>query len=104
MSFNTAISGFFTVLHNKYNIHGPFLVVMPQSQLTQWNESFKELPNLKTVVYTGSKEVRKQCRSIDFYRVKNETNLNFHILLTTPEIVRKDQDYLNQIFLAMYCC
>ena len=37
-------------------------------------------------------------RSIDFYKNQSETQLNFHILLTTPEIIRKDENYLNEIF------
>ena len=96
-SYMTTIAGFFSTLHNKYGIHGPFLVIMPQGQLSQWNYVLRELNNLKTVVYTGSKEVRKQARDIDFYK-EDQTTLNFHILLTTPEIIRKDADILNDIF------
>ncbi|KAF9595154.1 hypothetical protein IFM89_037583 [Coptis chinensis] len=55
-------------LQNAQQIHGPFLVVVPLSTLSNWAKEFKKwLPDLNVIVYIGnraSREVGKFCMVI----------------------------------------
>lgn len=53
------------LMQNAQQIHGPFLVVVPLSTLSNWAKEFRKwLPDMNIIVYVGaraSREVRHIC-------------------------------------------
>ncbi|KAK6461666.1 SNF2 family N-terminal domain-containing protein [Scheffersomyces coipomensis] len=75
------------------DIKGPFLIVVPLSTLTNWENEFKKFaPKLKIFKYSGSKQVRNK---INLNYEINQKHLN--IILTSYEISIKDFNKLNYI-------
>lgn len=57
------------VLHHDYELHGPFLVVVPLSVIHSWqNEFAKWAPSLNAIVYIGNRESREIIRQYEFYQ------------------------------------
>lgn len=51
---------FFWVLQNAQQIHGPFLVVVPLSTLSNWAKEFRKwLPDMNVIVYVGTRASRE---------------------------------------------
>uniref|UniRef100_K3WFG0 Uncharacterized protein n=1 Tax=Globisporangium ultimum (strain ATCC 200006 / CBS 805.95 / DAOM BR144) TaxID=431595 RepID=K3WFG0_GLOUD len=74
----------------KHN-HGPFLVVVPLSTLSNWVNEFKKwAPDLVLVVYKGPPQVRK-----DLHR-QEMASCQFNVLLTTYEYIMKDKHVLRK--------
>lgn len=74
----------------KHN-HGPFLVVVPLSTLSNWVNEFKKwAPDLVLVVYKGPPQVRKET-----YR-QEMASCQFNVLLTTYEYIMKDKHVLRK--------
>lgn len=74
----------------KHN-HGPFLVVVPLSTLSNWVNEFKKwAPDLVLVVYKGPPQVRK-----DLHR-QEMASCQFNVLLTTYEYIMKDKHILRK--------
>lgn len=64
--------------------HGPFLVVVPLSTLSNWvNEFSKWAPGARVVTYKGTPATRK-----DIQRLEMESG-QFNVLLTTYDYVMK---------------
>ncbi|CAE6467441.1 unnamed protein product [Rhizoctonia solani] len=78
-------------LIERKKLHGPYLVIVPLSTLTNWTLEFgKWAPSIVTVVYKGSPNVR---RTIQLgLRAQN-----FQVLLTTFEYIIKDRPFLSKI-------
>ncbi|CEL58210.1 ATP-dependent helicase STH1/SNF2 [Rhizoctonia solani AG-1 IB] len=78
-------------LIERKKLHGPYLVIVPLSTLTNWTLEFaKWAPSIVAVVYKGSPTIR---RTIQLgLRAQN-----FQVLLTTFEYIIKDRPFLSKI-------
>ncbi|KAJ5146317.1 HAS subgroup [Penicillium bovifimosum] len=78
------------IIEKKKN-NGPFLVIVPLSTLTNWNNEFdKWAPGVNKVVYKGPPNARKQQQQQIRWG-------NFQVLLTTYEYIIKDRPILSKI-------
>ncbi|KAF8403596.1 hypothetical protein HHK36_011700 [Tetracentron sinense] len=86
-------------LQNAQQIHGPFLVVVPLSTMSNWAKEFRKwLPDMNIVVYVGTRASREVCQQYEFYtNTKSGGSIKFNTLLTTYEVVLKDKDVLSKI-------
>ncbi|KAF1809283.1 hypothetical protein P152DRAFT_168062 [Eremomyces bilateralis CBS 781.70] len=80
-----------TYLIEKKNQPGPFLVIVPLSTLTNWNNEFEKwAPSVQRIVYKGPPLARKQQQQQIRYG-------QFQVLLTTYEFIIKDRPILAKI-------
>ncbi|KAK4789616.1 hypothetical protein SAY86_016920 [Trapa natans] len=86
-------------LQNAQQIHGPFLVVVPLSTLSNWAKEFRKwLPDMNIIVYVGTRASREVCQQYEFYNNKKVSRpTKFNALLTTYEVVLKDKSVLSKI-------
>jgi ATP-dependent helicase STH1/SNF2 len=78
------------IIEKKKN-NGPFLVIVPLSTLTNWNNEFdKWAPDVSKVVYKGPPNARKQQQQQIRWG-------QFQVLLTTYEYIIKDRPVLSKI-------
>ncbi|KAK7304940.1 hypothetical protein VNO77_42834 [Canavalia gladiata] len=86
-------------LQNAQQIHGPFLVVVPLSTLSNWAKEFRKwLPDMNVIVYVGTRASREVCQQYEFYNDKKAGRpIKFNSLLTTYEVVLKDKAVLSKI-------
>ncbi|RLN58581.1 hypothetical protein BBJ28_00019264, partial [Nothophytophthora sp. Chile5] len=78
------------VMEVKHN-HGPFLVVVPLSTLSNWVNEFKKwAPDLVLVVYKGPPQARKELHKQEM------ASCQFNVLLTTYEYIMKDKHVLRK--------
>ena len=80
-----------TYLYEVKNVHGPFLVIVPLSTLSNWSNEFaKWAPTLRTVSFKGTPAERK---------LKQSTirSGNFDVVLTTFEYIIKEKALLSKI-------
>ncbi|MQL97738.1 hypothetical protein Taro_030434 [Colocasia esculenta] len=80
-------------------IHGPFLVVVPLSTLSNWAKEFRKwLPEMNIVMYVGNRASREICQQYEFYTdKKGGRQIKFNALLTTYEVILKDKVVLSKI-------
>ncbi|XP_037116571.1 chromodomain-helicase-DNA-binding protein 3 isoform X2 [Syngnathus acus] len=92
---------------------GPFLVSAPLSTIINWEREFEMwAPDFYVVTYTGDKDSRAIIRENEFsfddslmmkgggkkaFKMKRETPIKFHVLLTSYELVTIDQTALKSI-------
>ena len=80
-----------TYLIEKKHEHGPFIVVVPLSTLTNWNSEFEKwAPSVQRIVYKGAPNARKQLQQQIRWG-------QFQVLLTTYEFVIKDRPILSKV-------
>ncbi|KAJ8127082.1 hypothetical protein O1611_g6555 [Lasiodiplodia mahajangana] len=80
-----------TYLIERKQQHGPYLVIVPLSTLTNWNLEFEKwAPSVSRVVYKGPPNARKQQQE----KIRQGT---FQVLLTTYEYIIKDRPILSKI-------
>ncbi|KAK9053416.1 hypothetical protein SSX86_030050 [Deinandra increscens subsp. villosa] len=86
-------------LQNSQQIHGPFLVVVPLSTLSNWAKEFRKwLPDMNMIVYVGTRASREVCQQYEFFSDKNTGGTTkFDALLTTYEVILKDKTVLSTI-------
>ncbi|PHU01785.1 Protein CHROMATIN REMODELING 5 [Capsicum chinense] len=86
-------------LQNAQQIHGPFLVVVPLSTLSNWAKEFRKwLPDMNVIVYVGARASREVCQQYEFYNDnKAGRTIKFDALLTTYEVLLKDKAVLSKI-------
>lgn len=78
-------------LYEKKDIHGPFLIIVPLSTLTNWSSEFaKWAPTLRTISYKGSPNERKSKQA---YIKSGE----FDVVVTTFEYVIKEKAVLSKV-------
>ncbi|KAF4548129.1 Chromatin structure-remodeling complex subunit snf21-like protein [Elsinoe fawcettii] len=80
-----------TYLIEKKRQPGPYLVIVPLSTLTNWNNEFdKWAPSVKKIVYKGPPNQRKTAQNQIRYG-------DFQVLLTTYEFIIKDRPILAKV-------
>src|SRR6201992_232068 len=80
-----------TYLIEKKREMGPFLIIVPLSTLTNWNNEFEKwAPSVKRIVYKGPPNARKQQQQAIRWG-------QFQVLLTTYEFIIKDRPVLSKI-------
>ncbi|XP_059288014.1 protein CHROMATIN REMODELING 5 isoform X1 [Lycium ferocissimum] len=86
-------------LQNAQQIHGPFLVVVPLSTLSNWAKEFRKwLPDMNVIIYVGARASREVCQQYEFYNDnKVGRTIKFDALLTTYEVLLKDKAVLSKI-------
>ena len=76
------------------NISGPFLVAAPLSTVRNWVEEFKFwTPEIKTVLYHGSKDEREAIRSRQM-KLRDQAAYDFPVVVTSYEICMNDRKFL----------
>lgn len=54
------VNNFHLFLQNAQHIHGPFLVVVPLSTLSNWAKEFRKwLPDMNVIIYVGTRASRE---------------------------------------------
>lgn len=81
-------------LRCKRNLRGPFLVIAPVSTLGHWQREIESLTDMNCVVYSGTQEDRDIIRQYEFHYADNSKTLKFNVLLTSFEMVMRDQNKL----------
>ncbi|KIW09526.1 hypothetical protein, variant [Verruconis gallopava] len=80
-----------TYLIEKKKEPGPYLVIVPLSTLTNWNNEFEKwAPSVKKIVYKGPPNARRQHQQQIRWG-------QFQVLLTTYEFIIKDRPILSKI-------
>ena len=80
-----------TYLMEKKQQFGPYLVIVPLSTLTNWNNEFEKwAPTVQRIVYKGPPNQRKNYQQQIRYG-------NFQVLLTTYEFIIKDRPVLSKV-------
>lgn len=92
-------------LLNQKKVPGPFLVIVPLSTIAAWVREFARwLPTFNVVTYSGDSTSRARIREYEFYpksKGKSSIGTKFHVLLTTPELVMADAEYVESIRWSM---
>lgn len=85
--------------------NGPFLVVVPLSTITAWQDTFDVwAPDLNYLVYLGNTKARQTLRDYEFYATTGSRKPKFNVLITTYEYILKDRAELGTVkwqFLAV---
>ncbi|KAI5711055.1 hypothetical protein M8J75_013672 [Diaphorina citri] len=92
---------FLYYLFNAYDVHGPFLVVVPLSTMAAWQKEFKLwAPEMNVVTYLGDVASRNIIRDYEWCFASSK-RLKFNAILTTYEILLKDKSFLGTISWAV---
>uniref|UniRef100_A0A8C5FYC0 Chromodomain-helicase-DNA-binding protein 5-like n=1 Tax=Gouania willdenowi TaxID=441366 RepID=A0A8C5FYC0_GOUWI len=98
-------------LYKEGHSKGPFLVSAPLSTIINWEREFEMwAPDFYVLTYTGDKDSRATIRDNEFtfeesavksgrkaFRMKKDTPIKFHVLLTSYELITIDQAILGSI-------
>ncbi|XP_013871478.1 chromodomain-helicase-DNA-binding protein 5 [Austrofundulus limnaeus] len=98
-------------LYKEGHSKGPFLVSAPLSTIINWEREFEMwAPDFYVVTYTGDKDSRATIRENEFtfedsavksgrkvFRMKKDTPIKFHVLLTSYELITIDQAILGSV-------
>ncbi|XP_050053318.1 chromodomain-helicase-DNA-binding protein 1-like isoform X3 [Aphis gossypii] len=92
---------FLNYLFHNYQMHGPFLVVVPLSTMPSWQREFSLwAPDINIVTYIGDVKSRNIIRETEWC-YESSKRLKFNAILTTYEIVLKDSSLLNSLSWAV---
>ncbi|KAK6015845.1 SNF2 family protein, partial [Ostertagia ostertagi] len=85
---------FLAALFYKYDLYGPFLVVVPLSTMAAWQKEFAQwAPDMNLVTYMGDVNSREQIRQFEWY-IAGTKKIKVNAVLTTYEILLKDKPFL----------
>ncbi|XP_050433310.1 chromodomain-helicase-DNA-binding protein 1 isoform X2 [Adelges cooleyi] len=88
---------FIYYLFHHYQVHGPFLVVVPLSTMPSWQREFALwAPDINIVTYIGDVESRNIIRETEWC-FEGSKRLKFNVILTTYEILLKDSLILSSL-------
>ncbi|XP_050542494.1 chromodomain-helicase-DNA-binding protein 1 isoform X2 [Daktulosphaira vitifoliae] len=88
---------FLYYLFHNYQVHGPFLVVVPLSTMPSWQREFSLwAPDINIVTYIGDVESRNIIRETEWC-FESSKRLKFNAILTTYEILLKDSLLLSSL-------
>ncbi|EYC45977.1 hypothetical protein Y032_0412g981 [Ancylostoma ceylanicum] len=91
---------FLAALYHRYELYGPFLVVVPLSTMAAWQKEFAQwAPDLNLVTYMGDTNSREQIRQFEWY-VPGTKKIKVNAVLTTYEILLKDKPFLGSFHWA----
>ena len=88
------------LLREKENYLGPHLIVAPLSTLSNWEAEFEKwTPSVPIVLYHGSPTDRKKLAKTRMFNnlPGGRPNAKFPVVLTSPEIVIRDEKELVNI-------
>lgn len=100
---------FVSALIHEYGFTGPVLVVVPLSTIAAWQHEFARwAPSLNTLLYIGDSRSRGIQRYYEWFAEEQQDQVEarrgcagpfplFHVLLTTYELVLKDQEHLSTV-------
>ena len=84
------------LLHSKLDLY-PFLIVVPNSTISNWVREFSRwAPNLRVVPFYGEAESRKIIMKYELHHEKaapGTTGAKYHVLVTTYETVTGKNDF-----------
>eukprot|EP00178_Gracilaria_changii_P010626 TRINITY_DN308_c0_g1_i1.p1 TRINITY_DN308_c0_g1~~TRINITY_DN308_c0_g1_i1.p1 ORF type:complete len:1214 (-),score=215.65 TRINITY_DN308_c0_g1_i1:11784-15425(-) len=84
------------------NIPGLFLVVVPLSTIAGWVREFARwVPDMNVICYVGNSKSRAMIREHEFFSSTKGGMEKFQTLLTTPELLMQDVDYLGEFKWSM---
>lgn len=87
---------FLSYLFHELQQYGPFLVIVPLSTITAWEQQFASwAPDLNVIKYTGTALSRDVIRKYEFGASNKKLKMN--ALLTTYEITLRDSKELGDI-------
>ncbi|XP_022083274.1 DNA helicase INO80-like isoform X2 [Acanthaster planci] len=90
--------GFLAHLAESQGIWGPFLIVAPASTLHNWQqECARFVPGFKVLPYWGNPQERRILRKFWSQRPLQTTDSEFHILITSYQLVIQDIKYFQRI-------
>jgi SNF2 family DNA or RNA helicase len=91
---------FLSTLFHQYQVHGPFLLVVPLSTIAAWQKEFQQwAPDVNVVVYLGDVSSRARIREFEWCHPGNK-KIKFNALVTTYEILLKDKVSLVATFIV----
>ncbi|TXG58175.1 hypothetical protein EZV62_016004 [Acer yangbiense] len=74
----------------------PFLIISTSAALHLWDDEFLRLaPSAHVVLYSGTREVRKNIRTLEFY--EGGGCIMLQVLITSPEVLVEDLNVLESI-------
>jgi ATP-dependent DNA helicase len=88
------------LLREKENYLGPHLIVAPLSTLSNWEAEFEKwTPSVPVVLYHGTPTERNELAESRMFNnlPDGRPNLDFPVVLTSPEIVIRDEKELSRI-------
>ncbi|KAL9090659.1 MAG: hypothetical protein Q9165_005147 [Trypethelium subeluteriae] len=89
---------FMNWLRHERRQQGPYLLIVPLSTIAAWADTFnKWTPDINYVKYIGGPTSRTIIKERELFTNSNSRRYKFNVLLTTPEYINKDQDFLSSI-------
>lgn len=80
------------------NIHGPHLVIVPKSTLSNWINEFKRwTPGIRTLRFHGSKEEREEITAEHLRPSLSQDQRNWDVCVTTYEVINLEKSAISKI-------
>lgn len=96
-NFRAIIRNDFSDKNQVMNCNGPFLVVVPLSTVGNWESEFSRwAPWMNVITYTGNSASRETIRQHEFFE-ENSGKMKMNVLITTYELMIKDEAQLKKI-------